>query len=135
MLYWKLPCANRFECSQTFYRRMSKTFSSLQDLATLLPDDARNKDEHIIEKKKGYDGSQQRIDLRLDKKGRGGKMVTVLSGFQSNPKELDLLCQTFKKLCGTGGTVRDNLIEIQGDHRKKLEQSLIERGYKTRMIG
>lgn len=114
---------------------MSKTFSSLQDLATLLPDDARNKDEHIIEKKKGYDGSQQRIDLRLDKKGRGGKMVTVLSGFQSNPKELDSLCQTFKKLCGTGGTVRDNLIEIQGDHRKKLEQSLIERGYKTRMIG
>ena len=43
---------------------MSKTFSSLQDLATLLPDDARNKDEHIIEKKKGYDGSsQQRIEI------------------------------------------------------------------------
>ena len=40
-------------------------------------------------------------------------MVTVLSGFQSNPRELDTLCQTFKKLCGTGGTVRDNLIEIQ----------------------
>ena len=114
---------------------MSKTFSSLQDLAKLLPEDAIKKDEHIIEKKKGYDGSQQRIDIRLDKKGRGGKMVTVLSGFQSNPKELDSLCQTFKKLCGTGGTVRDNLIEIQGDHRKKLEQSLIERGYNTRMIG
>ncbi|GDX63285.1 hypothetical protein LBMAG35_01230 [Chlorobiota bacterium] len=113
---------------------MSKSFSSLQDLVSLLPDDAK-KNEQIIEKKRGYDGSQQRIDIRLDKKSRGGKMVTVLSGFQSNPKELDTLCQTFKKLCGTGGTVRDNLIEIQGDHRKKMEQALIERGYKTRMIG
>jgi predicted translation initiation factor SUI1 len=113
---------------------MSKSFTSLQDLASLLPEDAKKKDQ-IIEKKKGYDGSQQRIDLRLDKKGRGGKVVTVLSGFQSNPTELDTLCKTFKKICGTGGTVRDNLIEIQGDHRKKLEQSLIERGYKTRMIG
>ncbi len=113
---------------------MSKSFSSLQDLVSLLPDDAK-KNEQIIEKKRGYDGSQQLIDIRLDKKSRGGKMVTVLSGFQSNPKELDTLCQTFKKLCGTGGTVRDNLIEIQGDHRKKMEQALIERGYKTRMIG
>ncbi|MEY3689306.1 MAG: translation initiation factor [Ignavibacteria bacterium] len=113
---------------------MSKSFTSLQDLASLLPADAKQND-HIIEKKKGYDGSQQRIDIRLDKKGRGGKMVTVLSGFQSNPTELDSLCKMFKKLCGTGGTVRDNLIEIQGDHRKKLDQTLIERGYKTRMIG
>lgn len=112
---------------------MSKSFTSLQDLASLLPDDAK-RNYHIIEKKKGYDGSQQRIDIRLDKKGRGGKMVTVLSGFQSNPTELDTLCKTFKKLCGTGGTVRDNLIEIQGDHRKKLEQKLIDQGYKTRLL-
>ncbi|MFM8841075.1 MAG: translation initiation factor [bacterium] len=108
---------------------MSKSFSSLQDLASLLPEDARKKDQ-VIEKKRGYDGSQQRIDIRLDKKSRGGKMVTVLSGFQSNPKELDTLCQTFKKLCGTGGTVRDNLIEIQGDHRKKWNRRSLSVGIK-----
>ena len=113
---------------------MSKSFTSLQDLASLLPDDSKKNDQVIV-KKKGYVGSQQRIDIRLDKTGRGGKLVTVLSGFQSNPTELDTLCKTFKKLCGTGGTVRDNLIEIQGDHRKRLEQTLIDHGYKTRMIG
>ena len=56
---------------------MSKSFTSLQDLASLLPDDSKKNDQVIV-KKKGYDGSQQRIDIRLDKKGRGGKMVTVL---------------------------------------------------------
>ena len=110
-----------------------KTLSSLSDLASLLPEDQRKQPE-IIKKKLGYDGKPQIIKIMLETKGRGGKAVTVHSGFQSNPKELDALCKTLKKLCGTGGTVRDNSIEVQGDHRNTTEKKLIDLGYNVKVI-
>ena len=110
-----------------------KTIGSLSDLASLLPED-RKKEPEVIKKKLGYDGKPQIIKIMLETKGRGGKAVTVLSGFQSNPKELDDLCKALKKTCGSGGTVRDNCIEVQGDHRNVSEKKLIDLGYTVKVI-
>lgn len=99
---------------------------SLSDLASLLTADYKAPEK--LDKQTGYDGNVVQLRVHLETKGRGGKAVTVISGFQSKPDELDTLCQTLKKSCGSGGTVRDNLIEIQGDHRsaaiKKLQNML-----------
>jgi predicted translation initiation factor SUI1 len=110
-----------------------KKLSSLSDLAALLPE-GRPAEPQKIEKKKGYDGKPQQLKVMLETKGRGGKAVTIISGFQSNPRELDEICQAIKKTCGSGGTVRDNLIEIQGDHRSKIVSKLQNLGYIAREI-
>ena len=75
-----------------------------------------------------------RLKYTLKKKGRGGKTVTIISGFQSKPSELDSLCQILKKSCGSGGTVRDNLIEIQGDHRSSVTKKLQNMNYSVKEI-
>ena len=72
------------------------------------------------------------ILIRHDKKGRRGKGVTVLSGFIISRDQLKKLAKTLKQRCSSGGTVKDCVIEIQGDHAKILEQNLLELGYKTK---
>ena len=72
------------------------------------------------------------ILIRHDKKGRRGKGVTVLSGFIISRDQLKKLAKTLKQRCSSGGTVKDCVIEIQGDHAKILERNLLELGYKTK---
>ena len=67
--------------------------------------------------------------LRLEKKGRGGKMVTVADGFPQNAAFLKDLCQHLKRACGTGGTVADGGIELQGDLRDRVRESLLKKGF------
>jgi translation initiation factor 1 len=74
---------------------------------------------------------QQKAILQLEKKGRGGKTVTVVRGLVLTPVDLKNLAKTLKEACGTGGTVKDEMIEIQGDHRSKLSSHLRALGYKT----
>jgi translation initiation factor 1 len=69
------------------------------------------------------------VKLRLEKKGRGGKVVTVLDGLPRNGDFLEGLGKELKKLLGTGGTVGEALIELQGDHRDALRRILSERNY------
>jgi translation initiation factor 1 len=52
-----------------------------------------------------------------------------------DPATLQSLATTFKKLCGSGGTVRDSTIEVQGDHRDRLETRLLELGYRVKRVG
>jgi len=75
---------------------------------------------------------QQTIHIRLDKKRRRGKTVTVASGFQLAPGDLKLLAKTLKQHCGAGGTGKANEIEIQGDHRDKVRQALLALNYKVK---
>jgi translation initiation factor 1 len=70
-----------------------------------------------------------------DRKGRGGKTVTVIDGVLGNQAELNMLAQQLKKLCGSGGTVKDGAIEIQGDHCEKVMAKLSELGYKVKRAG
>lgn len=68
-------------------------------------------------------------------KGRGGKCVNVISGLALGPAELETLCTQLKKRCGTGGTVKEGVIEIQGEHRDALVAELSKRGYTVKKAG
>jgi len=70
-----------------------------------------------------------------DRKHRGGKTVTVITGVPASSEALNALAQQLKKLCGTGGTVKDGVIEIQGDHCDKVQSKLTELGYKVKRAG
>jgi translation initiation factor 1 len=66
--------------------------------------------------------------LRMEKKGRGGKTVTVVDNLPNNAAFLKDLCQDLKRACGTGGTVADGAIELQGDLRDKVRARLVTKG-------
>ena len=75
------------------------------------------------------------VRLLRDRKGRGGKVVTLITGVRSAPAQIDELATTLKRQCGTGGAVKDGQIEIQGDHRDRLAALLGEMGYKVKVAG
>lgn len=75
-----------------------------------------------------------RVDLRREKAGRGGKTVTVLEGI-TNPDDRRDLLKSLQKLCGCGGTIKGDAIEIQGDKRDEMEQALKDQGYRVVLSG
>ncbi len=75
------------------------------------------------------------VRVMRDRKGRGGKTVTVIDGVMGSEAELNVLAQQLKKLCGSGGTVKDGNIEIQGDHCEKVMAKLSDLGYKVKRAG
>ncbi len=79
--------------------------------------------------------NQQNLKVQASRKGRKGKTVTVISGFQSTPETLTKLLKQLKTQCGSGGTVKDDTLEIQGDHAQKLLQLLTQMGYKAKISG
>ncbi|AFZ24213.1 translation initiation factor eIF-1/SUI1-like protein [Cylindrospermum stagnale PCC 7417] len=78
---------------------------------------------------------QQNLKVEASRKGRKGKTVTVISGFQVKPETLADLVKQLKTQCGSGGTVKDNEIEIQGDHKQKIVEILTKIGYKAKKSG
>ncbi|MFB2980135.1 translation initiation factor [Microseira sp. BLCC-F43] len=78
---------------------------------------------------------QQNLRVQASSKGRKGKTVTIISGFQHKPETLEALLKQLKTQCGAGGTVKENTIEIQGEHKQKLIQILTELGYKAKISG
>jgi translation initiation factor 1 len=75
------------------------------------------------------------VRVMRDRKGRGGKTVTVIDGVIGSEAELTTLAQQLKKLCGSGGTVKNGNIEIQGDHCDKVMAKLSALGYKVKRSG
>ena len=67
--------------------------------------------------------------LRMEKKGRGGKTVTVVDGLPRNAAFLKELCQELKRACGTGGAVQDGAVELQGDLRERVRDVLLKKGF------
>lgn len=78
---------------------------------------------------------QQKLKIEVSRKGKGGKTVTIVSGFQLTPENLQSLTKQLKNQCGTGGTSKDTSIEIQGDHRQKLLEIVTKLGYKAKLSG
>ena len=78
---------------------------------------------------------QQNLRVQASRKGRKGKTVTIISGFQVKPETLATLLKQLKSHCGAGGTAKENTIEIQGDHRQKLLEELLKLGYKAKISG
>ena len=79
--------------------------------------------------------AQQTIYLHRESKGRGGKVVSLVKNLQLNSQDLKDLSKMLKQACGTGGTIKNGVIEIQGDHRQKIAESLQALGYKTKIAG
>jgi translation initiation factor 1 len=67
--------------------------------------------------------------LRVEKKGRGGKVVTVVDGLPHNAAFLKDLCQELKRACGTGGAVREGAVELQGDLRERIRECLLQKQF------
>lgn len=79
--------------------------------------------------------SGQRVIVRLDRKGRGGKSVTVVEGLQIPQQEQSALLKRLKAGIGTGGTIKDNALEIQGDHCGTIIAALERLGYRPKRSG
>jgi translation initiation factor 1 len=111
-----------------------KSVRSLEDLSQLIPGStpvpagppAPAKQQGG---KKGHDGKGKRVQVRIERAGRKGKTVTIVAGLQHNPGTIEEIARMLKQHCGAGGTVKDALIEIQGDNRERVAGKLREMNY------
>ncbi len=85
--------------------------------------------------KPAFAPSQQKVIVRLDRKQRGGKSVTVIEGLLIPAKNREALLKRLKAGLGTGGTVKDSSVEIQGDHCDALITALANMGYRPKRSG
>lgn len=79
--------------------------------------------------------ASQKIYVSLDRKQRGGKVVTLVEGFQGSDEQTDTLCRELKSKCGCGGSAKDGVILIQGDFRQKVVDLLKGKGYSVKTKG
>ncbi len=75
------------------------------------------------------------VRVGRESKGRGGKVVTLVTGLPVTAAELAVLATKLKKRCGTGGTVKERVIEIQGEHRETIVAELVTLGFKAKRAG
>ena len=75
------------------------------------------------------------VRVSRETKGRGGKAVTVVTGISLADRDLDALGKQLKASCGSGGTVKDGVIEVQGDHIDRIVALLVAQGYKAKRAG
>ena len=92
-------------------------------------------DEHEGGDQARLDPEQQLLTLHRETKGRGGKAVVIVRGFEGDEADLKSLGKQLKGHCGTGGSVKDGEIIIQGDQRDKVEAWLKKEGFKTKRVG
>jgi translation initiation factor 1 len=78
---------------------------------------------------------QQTIYLHRESSGRGGKAVSLVKNLVLSENDLKALAKKLKQECGTGGTIKDGVIEIQGEHREKIAGVLQKLGYKVKIAG
>ena len=79
--------------------------------------------------------NQQVIYLHRDSKGRDGKAVTLIKKLVLSEEDMKELAKKLKQVCGSGGTVKDDVIEIQGEHRERIAEALQKLGYKVKIAG
>ena len=112
-----------------------KKLSSLEDLGGFV---FSTNDDFELENNTASEtlsANEQRLEAHFSNKGRGGKVVTVIKGFQGLEEDLKSLAKLLKVKCGVGGSVKDNEIIIQGNYRDKIVQILQKEGYNVKRVG
>ena len=87
--------------------------------------------EENTEEQETIEPSQQKLKIRLDTKHRAGKAVTLVEGFIGTTNDMEELGKKLKSFCGTGGSVKDGEIIVQGDNRDKVLQWLLKNEFKA----
>jgi translation initiation factor 1 len=75
------------------------------------------------------------VRVRLERQGRGGKVVTLVDGLPGHPAAIEEVARALKSRCGAGGTVKGRVVEIQGDHRDKVVALLVALGFAAKRAG
>ena len=119
-----------------FYNDMGKKINDLSALGGFVF--STNKDFEFDtneEQQETLPNTEQRLEAHLDKKNRGGKVATVIKGFEGTDDDLKALAKQLKTLCGVGGSAKDGEIIIQGNFRDKIMDFLVKEGYKVKRVG
>lgn len=112
---------------------MAKKLSSLEDLAKIQFSDLEP--EPVDLPKEAEPFVKQQLEAHFSNKGRAGKTVTLIKGFEGDPTELKLLAKQLKNALGVGGTVKNGEIIIQGNYREQLMTLLSEMGHHVKRVG
>ena len=115
---------------------MAKKLTNLSDLGGFVF--STNKDFEIPsdhDEETTLAPNKQRLEAHLDKKNRGGKVATIIRGFEGTDDDLKSLGKLLKTQCGVGGAVKDGEIIIQGNFRDKIMEILKDKGYNIKRVG
>lgn len=112
-----------------------KKLSSLDELGGFVFSTNNSFELNKVEDIETLKPSQQFLEALFSNKGRGGKTVTVITGFIGSEDDLKSLGKMLKTKCGVGGSVKDNEIIIQGNYRDKIMEILKKEGYNVKRVG
>ena len=112
---------------------MQKKLNSLEDLSKIKFESLEPYRE-ITQKEKSHFIAQE-LEAHFSNKGRGGKVVTIIKGFNGDKTDLKKISKKLKNIISVGGTVKDGDIIIQGNHRDKIMDILQEMGHKVKRVG
>jgi len=112
-----------------------KKLKSLEDLGGFIFSTNDNFEFEKTEEPALLHPKQQHLEALFSNKGRGGKTVTVITGFVGSEDDLKTLGKLLKTKCGVGGSVKDNEIIIQGNYRDKIMEILNKEGYNIKRVG
>lgn len=104
-------------------KRLGVVFSTNPDFAY---------EEESVQEEETLEPSHQNLIVSIDRKGRAGKQVTLVTGFVGKAEDLSELGRTLKVKCGVGGSAKDGEITIQGDFRDRVTALLKDMGYKAK---
>ncbi|MFD0762391.1 translation initiation factor [Lutibacter aestuarii] len=112
-----------------------KKLNSLEDLGGFVFSTNDNFEFEKQDDQETLAPNNQNLEAHFSNKGRGGKTVTVITGFIGSETDLKALGKLLKTKCGVGGSVKDQEIIIQGNYRDKIMEILKKEGYNIKRVG